>query len=113
MALQQQLQKFCEDRQWDQFHNPNELAIGAITEASELLELFRFKSDEEISKLMTDTDFRRKVSDEVADVFFFLLRISQMNGIDLEASLRQKMLRNAEKYPVEKFRGSNKKYDDL
>ncbi len=111
--LQSQISQFCSERDWDQFHSPKDLAIGAVTEASELLELFRFKSNEEISKLMADPKFREKAGDEVADVFFFVLRFCQMNGINLEENLKRKMARNAEKYPVEKARGSNKKYDDL
>lgn len=112
ISLQQTIKSFCEDRDWDQFHNPKDLAIGVSTEASELLELFRFKSDEEIKTLLKDPKFREKLSDELADVFFFILRMCQMNNIDLEQSFKNKLAKNAEKYPVEKAKGSNKKYNE-
>ncbi len=105
-------QKFCTDRDWDQFHHPKDLAIGASTEAAELLELFRFKSEEEINQKMSDPDFKNKVQHELADVFFFVLRFAQKNNIDLTEAFHMKMKHNAEKYPVEKAKGSNKKYNE-
>lgn len=111
-SLQEIVKSFCEARDWDQFHSPKDLAIGITTEASELLELFRFKSNEEVKLLLTDPIFQEKLSDEAADVFFFLLRICQMNDIDLEQGFKKKLAKNAEKYPIEKAKGSNKKYNE-
>jgi NTP pyrophosphatase (non-canonical NTP hydrolase) len=107
------VQHFCEERDWDQFHGPKDLAIGLSTEASELLELFRFKGEAECDAVLKDPIGRGKVEDELADVFFFVLRLAQRHGIDLEAALRAKVAKNAAKYPVEKSRGSNRKYDEL
>ena len=107
------VRRFCEDREWDQFHNPKDLAIGLITEASELLEHFRFANESQAkSKLFNDSD-REMVSDEIADIFFFLLRFCQMNQIDIGEALISKIEKNALKYPIEKARGSNKKYTEL
>lgn len=106
------VKKFCEDRDWDQFHSPKDLAIGLTTEASEVLELFRFKSDLEVNELLKTEKFKEKLRDEAADVFFFLLRLCQMNSIDLEDSFKNKLLKNAEKYPIDKSKGSNKKYNE-
>lgn len=111
-SLQDMVKKFCEDRDWDQFHSPKDLAIGLTTEASELLELFRFKTDVEVNELLNTEKFKEKLRDETADVFFFLLRICQMNKIDLEASFKKKLIKNAEKYPIDKSKGSNKKYNE-
>lgn len=112
-SLQQYVKNFCEERDWNQFHTPKDLAIGISTEASEILELFRFKSEGEIQELLKNSQFKEKLNDEVADVFFFTLRLCQMNNIDLEQSFKNKMAKNAEKYSVEKSKGSNKKYTEL
>lgn len=107
------VQAFCEEREWDQFHNPKDLAIGISTEANELLDIFRFKSEEEMQEIFADSAKREHVEEELADTFFFLLRFAQKNQIDLGAILDKKIARNAEKYPVEKSRGSNLKYTEM
>ena len=110
--LQDKIQHFCEAREWDQFHGAKDLAIGVTTEGAELLDLFRFKSDAEIITKMSEAAFQEKVSDELADVFFFVLRFAQMNNIDLSESVLRKLEKNAKKYPVESAKGSNKKYNE-
>lgn len=112
-SLIHEIQAFCEARDWDQFHNIKDLAIGVVTEGSELLELFRFRSPEECEALVRDPKKRQALEDEMADVFFFLLRIAGRYKIDLPAALRAKLEKNAAKYPVEKARGSNRKYDEF
>lgn len=107
------VRSFCEDRDWDQFHSPLNLAVGITTESAELLDLFRFKSDAEIQKMFDDPDRREMICDEVADVLYFILRFAQMNGIDLSKELARKVSKNGLKYPVEKSRGSNRKYTEL
>ena len=107
------IKKFCEDRDWDQFHSPKDLSIGLITEAAELLELFRFKSPEEIQQLFEKPFSREKIADELSDSFYFVLRFAQKYNFDLIAELKKKMAKNAARYPVEKSRGNNKKYNEL
>ncbi len=104
---------FCEERDWDQFHTPKELAIGIITEASELLEKFLFLDEAQASALFERADTRREIEDELADVLFFVLRFAQRFGIDLDNALANKTQANAERYPVEKARGRNVKYSEL
>jgi NTP pyrophosphatase (non-canonical NTP hydrolase) len=104
---------FCEARDWDSYHGLKDLAIGLVTESSELLELTRFQSEKDLTQLLQDPQYRDKLSDELADVFFFLLRLSDRNGFDLHASLINKMKKNNNKYPVDKAKGSNKKYNEL
>jgi NTP pyrophosphatase (non-canonical NTP hydrolase) len=111
--LERKIQRFCEVRDWDQFHGPKELAIGLVTEASELLEQFRFLSDEQAAELLADPNRKIKVENELADVLFFLLRFAQMNDIDVESAFRRKMEINEKNYPVEKAKGRNLKYRDL
>lgn len=111
--LKEKVKKFCEDRDWDQYHNPKDLAIGIITESSELLDIFRFKSEKEIEEMFHIKEKREKISEEMADVFYFLLRLAQKYNIDLSNELNKKLEQNHKKYPIEKAKGSNKKYNEL
>lgn len=104
---------FCEERAWDQFHNPKDLAIGISTEANELLDIFRFKSNDDMNEIMSNEGKREHVEEELADVFFFVLRFAQMNQIDLKDALEMKMEKNARKYPAELVKGKNIKYNEI
>ena len=112
-AITKKIQSFCEARDWDKFHSPKDLAIGISTEANELLDLFRFKTAEDMDRMMSDEKKRSLISDELADVFYFLIRFAQMYDFDLLASLERKMALNEERYSVERSRGSNVKYDQF
>ena len=111
--IKDRIKKYCEDRDWDQFHNPKELAIGVITEASEVLEHFRFKSEEEMEQFFKDPKKREDIEDEMADVLYFLFRLAQKYDVDLSEAFKRKMNKNERRYPVEKFKGSNKKYNEI
>ncbi|MGC8651458.1 MAG: nucleotide pyrophosphohydrolase [Minisyncoccia bacterium] len=110
--LKNLVKNFCEERDWDKYHNPKDLAIGISTEANELLDIFRFKNKEEIKQMLKGTK-RVDIGEELADVFYFILRFSQMNNFDLSEELKKKLEKNDKKYPVDKAKGSNKKYDEL
>ena len=112
-ALKTKVREFCEARDWDQFHGPKELAIGLITEAAELLEHFRFQSDAQIAEMFKDPRKKEEIEDEIADCFFFILRFAGRNDIDLAKACERKIAKSALKYPVEKARGNNRKYDQL
>ena len=103
--------KFCQERNWDQFHTPKELAIGIATEAGELLQHFRFKTDEQ-SRTILETKKGTAIKEELVDVLYFVLRFSQLYNVDLVDELEKKIEKNAIKYPVEKSKNSNKKYDE-
>lgn len=109
--LKNEVKKFCEKRDWDQFHNPKELAIGISTEANELLQIFRFKSEEDMKKMM-DSEKREEIEEELADVLYFVLRFAQMNNIDLSSAVLNKIEKNDKKYPADKVKGCNKKYNE-
>lgn len=111
--LKGRVQRFCEERDWDQFHGAKDLAIGVATEAAELLEQFRFLSEAQIADLLADASRRRAVEEELADVLFFILRFAQRYEVDLDEALRRKMEQGARKYPVEKAKGKNLKYTEL
>jgi NTP pyrophosphatase (non-canonical NTP hydrolase) len=112
-TLKEQVTAFCTARDWDQFHGPRDLAIGAVTEASELLELFRFRTDDELVAALAGGDLRREVEHELADVLFFLLRLAARHDIDVASACARKLAINEERYPVAKSRGSNRKYTEL
>lgn len=107
--MKDQVQSFCEARNWDQFHNAKELSIGAVTEASELLEHFRFQSHEQIIEIMDNPAKREAIGEELADVLFFLLRFAQKYDFDLHDCFVDKMKKNNQKYPADHFFGKNSK----
>lgn len=111
--LKEKVKKFCDERDWDQFHNAKDLAIALSIESSELLEHFRWKNAEEVENLIKDIKKREEISDEMADILYFLLRIAQMNNIDLSDALERKIKKNEVRYSVDKFKGSNKKYNEI
>jgi NTP pyrophosphatase (non-canonical NTP hydrolase) len=103
--------EFNRARNWSQFHNPKDLAISLSLEASEVLEHFQWKSDEEMkSHLAVHGD---KVGDELADVLYWVLLMSDYFGIDLPTALDRKMGENEAKYPLVKSKNSHAKYDEL
>ena len=110
-ALRLAVRKFAEDRDWDQFHSPKNLASALTVEAGELLEQFQWLTEEQ-SKSLSDEQ-KAKVKEEIADVLIYLVRLADKLDVDLIAVARDKIVRNAEKYPIEKARGSNKKYTEL
>lgn len=112
-SLKLEVKNFCESREWDQFHNPKDLAIGIITEASELLEFFRFKNEAEQIQMLSDKTLKAKISEEISDILFFILRFSQRFDIDISDAFINKMDKNEKNYPAEKSIGSNKKYTDF
>jgi len=111
--LKTQVRDFCVAREWDQFHSAKDLSIGLITEAAELLEEFRFKSEAEITAALNQPEQRQKIGDELADCLFFVVRFAQRFDFDLAQAFAAKMRRNGLKYPVDKARGKNLKYTEL
>jgi len=111
--LKEAVREFCEVRDWAQFHSPKDLAIGMITEASEFLEHFRFRSDLEVLDLMKCPENREEVADELADTLFMAFRFAGLYGFDISEALLRKLQKNQEKYPVHKCRGKNLKYTKL
>lgn len=109
--LKEFIKVFCEERDWDQFHGAKELAIGAVTEASELLEHFRFQSAEQVELMFSDEVKKNEIADELVDVLFFVLRFCQKYEIDLSGHFNKKMAKNAKRYPASEFKGKNHKSD--
>ena len=109
--LRDELRAFAAERDWDQFHSPRNLATALAVEAAELLEPFQWLTDEQSRALPPET--RAAVEEELADVLIYLVRLADKLNVDLAAAARAKLVRNGEKYPVEKARGSSRKYDAL
>ena len=103
--LLEELRRFNQERDWDQFHNGKDLAVGLSVEAAELLECFLWKKPEE-----ADLD---KIREELADVLNYAFQMADQYGLDIKQIMLEKIRKNAEKYPVEKARGSAKKYTEL
>jgi NTP pyrophosphatase (non-canonical NTP hydrolase) len=103
--LQRRMLEFRDARNWAQFHNPKDLAVCLSIEASELLELFLWKQPGEAST--------ERVSEELADVLGCVLLLAKEYNIDLHQAMIDKLSKNEAKYPVEKSKGSNKKYTEL
>lgn len=100
-----ELRRFNQERDWDQFHNGKDLAIGLAVEASELLESFLWKSPEDANL--------EKVREELADVLNYAFQLADKYNLDVKEIMLEKIHKNATKYPVEKAKGSAKKYNEL
>jgi len=109
--LRARLAEFAAERDWDQFHNPKNLAMAVAGEAGELLEHFRWLTLDQAASLPPET--RGEVALEAADVLLFLIRLCDKLDIDLAAAADRKLALNAQKYPVGKSRGRPTKYDRL
>ena len=111
--LRQRLREFARERDWEQFHSPKNLATALAIEAAELLEPFQWMKEEDSRNLPAMTEEYRQVREEIADVLIYLVRLADQLGVDLEEVVEEKLIRNAEKYPVHLARGRSVKYDRL
>jgi NTP pyrophosphatase (non-canonical NTP hydrolase) len=109
--LLSELIKFRKDRDWEQFHKPKDLAISLSIEASELLEWFQWRSDEEI-QVQLESDRRSALEDEIADVAVYLTYLCHDLKIDLNQVIANKIIKNAKKYPIERVKGRADKYNE-
>jgi dCTP diphosphatase len=110
-SLQKKLREFAQEREWEQFHSPKNLATALAIEAAELLEPFQWLKEEESRRLSENpADFAR-VEDEIADVMIYLLRLADQLNINLEQAVKEKIRKNAEKYPVDLAKGNAVKYN--
>ena len=103
--LREEVRKFVDERDWSQFHTPKNLSMAIATEAAELMELFRWAKTEESQTVIDSPEDFQAVREELADVLCFVLSFANALDIDVSTALREKMVKNAQKYPAEKFRG--------
>lgn len=107
------LKQFADDRNWEQFHSPKNLAMALSGEVGELTEIFQWMTEEASRDAARNPDTAQAVREELADVLMYLVRLASVLDVDLNAAAQQKLQRNGEKYPVEKSRDTSKKYDQL
>jgi len=107
-ALRARVNNFVSERDWAQFHSPKNLAMAMIVEAGEVVEHFQWMTEQESRQL--DAQTKEQVGQELSDTLVYLLRIAEVCGIDLIEAANKKIDLNAQKYPVEKCKGSNAKY---
>jgi len=121
-GFRERLREFANDRDWNQFHTPKNLSMGLAGEMGELMELMQWKTDEAILQQVgagqdgssgVDDRFVEALGDEVADVFLYLVRLSDVLGLNIGQCALKKIKKNAVKYPVDLAKGNAKKYDEL
>jgi dCTP diphosphatase len=110
-GLQAELREFARARDWEKFHDPKNLAMALTVEAAELMELFQWSTDSESRDASSDRATLDSVREEMADVLIYILRLSDVLAIDLEAAVRTKIAVNAEKYPTGLSTGNATKYN--
>lgn len=103
--LKSLIDSFVDERDWKQFHSPKNLSMSISIESSELMELFQWLSLEEAKEVMKAGDIRDNAIDEIADVLIYAIAFCIRNNIDISGAIKQKMEKNAKKYPAEKFKG--------
>lgn len=112
-GLQERIRAFSEERDWDQFHTPKNLILAATAEMGELAEVLQWKNDEESAEFLKSQHGKERISEEIADVAIYLIRLCQKLDLDLVQILSKKISQNETKYPIEKSKGTSNKYTDL
>lgn len=107
------IQTFSDERDWSQFHTVKNLILAVSAEAGELAEIVQWKTDQEVKELLLTQKGLAKLSEEVADVAIYLIRICQQQNLDFVQILNRKMDLNSIRYPVEKSRGNSRKYNEI
>ncbi len=110
-AIQEQLTRFSEERDWDQFQSPKNLSMALVGEAAELLELFQWLTEQQSIEIVNDEKQMSLVREEIGDVFLFLVRLADKLEVNIEKAALEKMEINAMKYPVKLSKGNIEKYN--
>ncbi len=111
--LKELVEEFVHERDWEQYHNPKDLAVSISIEAAELLERFQWKNEGEIRELIKNEEEFQEIKEEVADILIYSLSLANRMDIDLSQSTVEKLEKNKKKYPVEKAKGRSDKYTKL
>tara|TARA_A100001035_G_C27755158_1_gene488479 strand:- start:1153 stop:1515 length:363 start_codon:yes stop_codon:yes gene_type:complete len=111
-TIKEKLRKFSQERDWDQYHSPKNLAMAMSVEVSELLEIFQWSNDGGMKKI-EDKETKKQIEEEIADIFNYLVKFVDLMDLDLEELSLEKIKKNDMKYPVNKFKGKSDKYNKL
>ena len=109
-TLKDLVRAFSRERDWEQFHHPKDLGVALACEVGEVLEHFRYKTNEQVRAALEDPEARRALAHELADCLWLILRLADVCDVDLAASLREKVALAALKYPVDRAFGRPDKY---
>jgi len=112
-VLKQRVEQFRNARDWLKFHNPKDLSMALSIEASELEEIFLWKDKDDVKELEENKNQVSRIADEIADIEIYLLSLASVLSIDLSDAVVTKLALNAKRYPIEKSKGSSKKYNEL
>jgi dCTP diphosphatase len=107
------LSEFAEERNWKQYHSPKNLVMALAGEVGELSEIFQWMTEDASKGASSDPSCAQAIKDELADVLIYLVRLSDVLDVDLNAAVLHKLKINASKYPVSKARGTSKKYTEI
>ena len=107
------IRSFAQDRDWEQFHAPKNLSMALAAEAGELMEHFLWCESEKSRQFCENPEKKAAIADELADVLIYALRFADVACIDPVVAINEKMQRNKDRYPVEKFKGRSNKYNEL
>lgn len=110
VSVRQRLREFAAAREWDQFHSPKNLSMALSVEVSELVECFQWLTEEQSRSLSPKQ--LAAVTDEIADVQLYLIRLADKLGVDIDQAIEQKIIKNEAKYPADKVKGSSRKYNE-
>ena len=106
--LKELMTRFVDERDWQQFHDPKNLSMSIAIEAAELMEQFQWMRTDELAAVRDDPRQMADITDDLADITAYVVSFAETMGVDLAAALERKMAKNAEKYPVDEFRGKYK-----
>lgn len=109
--LTEKIKKFRDQRDWKQFHNPKDSSIALVSEAAEVVDLFKWRNSEEMKIFVNES--KKEIGEELSDVLYWVLLIAYDLNIDLINAFNAKMKENEKKYPVEKAKGKHTKYNKL
>jgi dCTP diphosphatase len=111
--IKERLRAFARERDWEQFHNPKNLAIAIACEAGELLEIFQWLSESDSQGIMNDAKKADQIREEIADILIYLIRLADILNLELEDAVTRKIDLNAAKYPTATSKGTARKYTEL
>lgn len=103
--IKEKIKQFHLERDWDKFNNPKDLVIALVSEVGELAECYRWLSEEEITRVHSNQDKKKKIEEEIADIMIYLITLSDKTNINIFKVIEEKLEKNKKKYPVEKSKG--------
>lgn len=104
-TIREKVKQFNLERDWDKYHNPRDILVALVSEVGELAECYRWLNEEELSRVHTDPDKKKKIEEEIADIIMYLLVLSYKTDIDILKAIEEKLEKNSKRYPVDKIKG--------